>query len=222
MLDKYIIISQLIFLLKGYYSQEGEDIFLSKYFKKKKNGLFVDIGAHHPTRFSNTYLFYKSGWRGINIDATPGSMNLFSSYRPKDINIEAAVSNKTKKIKYYIFDEPALNSFSKLLSKTRETSTKYKIIKTVELVPKKLSEILDKNVQKNQIIDFMSIDVEGHEYEVLKSNNWSKYRPTFLLVETLEVDTNKKNVKRVLTLLRKNNYKIVGSTGRTTIFKLNK
>ena len=70
------------------YSQNGEDLILNRFLENKKNGFYIDIGAHHPIRFSNTYLFYKKGWRGINIDAMPGSMDLFNKIRSRDINIE--------------------------------------------------------------------------------------------------------------------------------------
>ncbi|MFA7355121.1 MAG: SAM-dependent methyltransferase, partial [Sulfurimonadaceae bacterium] len=70
------------------YSQEGEDMILRRLFEQQPNGFYVDVGAHHPKRFSNTYFFYKKGWRGINIDAMPNSMELFNKIRPRDINIE--------------------------------------------------------------------------------------------------------------------------------------
>lgn len=75
------------------YSQEGEDLLLSRIFGDKKDGFYIDVGAHHPFRFSNTYLLYKRGWRGINIDAMPGSMKLFNRFRPRDINIECGVAS---------------------------------------------------------------------------------------------------------------------------------
>jgi hypothetical protein len=59
------------------YSQEGEDMVLYRTFETVKEGFYVDVGAHHPDRFSNTYKFYKQGWRGINIDAMPGGMDPF-------------------------------------------------------------------------------------------------------------------------------------------------
>lgn len=74
------------------YALQGEDLILREFFEYAKNGFYVDVGAHHPFRFSNTYLFYQSGWRGINIDAMPGSMKLFNRFRPKDINIECGVA----------------------------------------------------------------------------------------------------------------------------------
>lgn len=75
------------------YAQQGEDLILREILNYASTGFYVDVGAHHPFRFSNTYLFYKQGWRGINIDAMPGSMTLFHRFRPRDINIECGVAN---------------------------------------------------------------------------------------------------------------------------------
>src|SRR6187431_556967 len=101
------------------YSQEGEDLILNRILEKKTCGFYVDVGAHHPKRFSNTYLFYQKGWRGINIDAMPGSMAEFRNFRPRDINIEAAVG-AAKEIPFYVFDEKALNTFDSNLAEERK------------------------------------------------------------------------------------------------------
>ena len=101
------------------YSQEGEDMILNKIFEFKKNGFYIDIGAHHPKRFSNTYFFYKKGWMGINVDAKPGSMYLFNKIRPRDINLEIGLNNEKSVLKYYSFNEPALNTFDKELADER-------------------------------------------------------------------------------------------------------
>ncbi|HWR59941.1 MAG TPA: FkbM family methyltransferase, partial [Thermodesulfovibrionales bacterium] len=115
--EKYWIILRQRLSLSGFrtwsYSQEGEDLILRRIFSNITNGFYVDIGAHHPKRFSNTYLFYRQGWCGINIDAMPGSMKLFNKFRPRDINLEFAVANGNNKMTYYEFNLPALNSFSK-------------------------------------------------------------------------------------------------------------
>jgi len=68
---------------KKSYSQDGEDVVLASFYENMKNyrGFYVDIGAHHPVRFSNTWMFYKNGWKGINIDPTPGSMKAFNVIR---------------------------------------------------------------------------------------------------------------------------------------------
>ncbi|MFM5955986.1 MAG: FkbM family methyltransferase, partial [Dolichospermum sp.] len=93
----------------------------------------MDIGAHHPQRFSNTYYFYLKGWSGINIDAMPGSMKIFDDLRPLDINLEIPISDKSEILTYYEFDEPALNSFSLPLSQERIKTSNYKIIAETQL-----------------------------------------------------------------------------------------
>ena len=216
------LINIAINCLKKSRSQEGEDLILANYFKNREKGFYIDVGAHHPFRFSNTHFFYKKGWMGINIDATPGSMRLFRKYRPRDINIEIPISNSHKKIDYFIFDEPALNSFSSKLSKDRAAHTKYKIEKIIKLEPKKLSEILNEKLPSNKKIDFMSVDVEGFEYEVLVSNNWDKYKPQYLLVEILKTDSEALVNNKVYIFLKRRGYNVVNRTGRTVIFKKTK
>lgn len=176
-----------------YYSQDGEDIFLHQnIFKNKSNGFYVDIGAHHPTRFSNTKFFYDMGWTGINIEPIPNSMAVFNRERPKDINLEIAISNEYKRLNFYMFNEPALNSLSKELSEERHNANdSYKIIEIKEIDAVPLSSVLDEHIKKEQSIDFMSIDVEDYELNVLESNNWKKYSPDILIVEILDISSEK-------------------------------
>ena len=153
------------------YSQEGEDIVLQRIFKNKKKGFYVDVGAHHPKRFSNTYLFYKRGWRGINIDAMPSSMKLFNKLRSKDINLEIGISSKKDNLKYYIFNETALNTFSKKQAqKINIQKNSYYIDKIINIDVNRLEKII-KKYANNKKIDFLNIDAEGLDLEILKSNN---------------------------------------------------
>ena len=99
------------------YSQEGEDMILRRIFEGQENGFYIDVGAHHPRRFSNTYYFYKQGWRGINIEPNPDALKAFNSDRPKDINLQLGVSDAASILKYYYFDEPALNTFDSSIVK---------------------------------------------------------------------------------------------------------
>lgn len=168
------------------YSQEGEDLILNRLLGYKKSGFYIDIGAHHPYRFSNTYLFYRKGWRGINIDAMPGSMQLFKELRSEDINVEVGIGKERATSTFYIFNEPALNTFSKAEAMRRDNQNGYILINKQDIQIDTLSTILDKYLPKKQFIDFMSVDVEGKDLEVLVSNNWEKYRPSYLLVEDLQ------------------------------------
>jgi hypothetical protein len=125
------------------YSQEGEDLLLLRMLERHPPGFYVDVGAHHPERFSNTRLLYGRGWRGINIDGTPGSMEAFERDRPEDINIESIISTDGEPREFFQFDEPALNSVSKDLSTDRAMNTDYRIMSTITLPSRPLRDVLD-------------------------------------------------------------------------------
>lgn len=168
------------------YSQEGEDMILYRIFEGRESGFYVDIGAHHPKRFSNTYFFYKRGWCGINIEPNSEASKLFKKYRANDINIELGVSDQAGELVYFMFNEPALNSFDKDLSEKRASGTNYYIIDRKKIKVDRLETILSGHLPKNVSIDFMCIDAEGYDLNILKSNDWELYRPKCLLVESLE------------------------------------
>lgn len=202
------------------YSQEGEDIVLLRYFEQQQNGFYVDVGAHHPFRFSNTYLFYKKGWRGINIDAMPGSMKLFNEFRKGDINLEIPISESRQKLTYHIFNEPALNTFSESEAEKKNGIFHYKIIDRLELQTFTLSEILDQYLPVGQEIDFLTIDVEGLDYKVLKSNNWDKFKPKMILIESLRSDIESTFNAELYYYLKDHGYKFVSKTFNTLFFKI--
>ena len=204
------------------YSQEGEDLILNRIFESQKDGFYIDIGEHHPKRFSNTYLFYKKGWKGINIDAMPGSMKLFNFFRPRDVNIETPISSNSEELTYYIFNDPALNGFSKELSEERNKLDHHKIVSSVKLKTKTLKEILTENLDKHQVIDFMTIDVEGMELEVIKSNDWKSFCPKVLIIEILQNDSENIIYNEIYEFLKAKNYQFFGKTYNSFFFKMTK
>lgn len=200
------------------YSQEGEDIVLERVFgAKKTTGFYVDVGAHHPSKYSNSFYFYKKGWRGINIDAMPGCMRLFKEVRPRDINLEVAVSDKNEVIQFYIFDESLLNSADKTLSQSRERL--FGKAKTCSVRAQPLSSILEQNMPKDVEIDFISIDVEGLDLTVLKSNDWFKFRPKYILVEILGQSIQSLKDTDVCKFLTDLGYEPLAKLVHTVIFK---
>ncbi len=202
------------------YSQEGEDAILKRIYEKKKTGFYVDVGAYHPKKYSNTYVFYKMGWRGINIDAMPGSMKAFNKHRSRDINLEIPVASVKTNLTYYAFNEPALNSFNKELSESRDGKDGFKIIFKKEIETYTLSEILSKYLPADiKQIDFMSVDVESLDLDVLKSNNWDLYKPGFILIEDLMFDINKPGQSEISSFLGKHGYNFFAKTVNTYFFK---
>jgi FkbM family methyltransferase len=199
-----------------FFSEDGVDIILKR--KLKGKIFYVDVGANHPFNISNTYVFYKNGSRGINIDATPCSMDLFKLARKRDINLEIAISDSKKELKYYLFQNSVLNTFSEELAKKR--AEKNKLLGEVILKPKRLSVVLDESLPKNQDIDLLSIDVEGHDLNVLKSNDFSKYSPKIIVIEEIEDSIEEVTQKKIYSFLRKKKYRLIGFTGKNSIYKL--
>lgn len=191
------------------YGQNGEDLVLDRMLNRKKRGFYVDVGAHHPVRFSNTYMFYRRGWHGLNIDAQPGSMRLFRRHRPRDINIECGVAAREGSLTYYRFNEPALNTFSEEEARVKN-ATPYRLVDTVPVNVRPLRDILAEALAPGQPIDFMSVDVEGLDLEVLGSNDWNRFRPAIVLTETLRADVRDLQASPVVRLLADAGYRPVG------------
>jgi FkbM family methyltransferase len=171
---------------KPLYSQGGEDIVLKTLFYNKwskgRKGFFIDVGAYHPYEHSNTYLLYLEGWRGINIDPRPDSMTLFNQIRPEDINLEVGVAKEKGILTYYFISETStMNSFSKENLVT--TGMDKNITKEIPVEVLSLTDIMDKYAPDVEEIDFLTIDAEGMDLEILQSNNWDKYKPKVIIIE---------------------------------------
>ncbi|MBX3611670.1 MAG: FkbM family methyltransferase [Hydrogenophaga sp.] len=199
------------------YGQDGEDLILDRLLERLTTGFYVDVGAHHPARFSNTYLFYRRGWRGINIDAQPGSMKPFDRLRPRDINIECGVAGSPGRLTYHRFDEPALNTFDATEAQ-RKNRAPYHLIETIEVEVQRLDALLDEYLPPGQAIDFLSVDVEGLDHDVLASNDWTRYRPRFVLAETLRTDMLQLADCPIAELMRNVGYTPVSKAYNTTFF----
>jgi len=206
---------------KVFYSQYGEDMVLLSFLDSNsiENGFYVDIGAHHPWKFSNTAYFYKHGWSGINIEASPDLMKEISKYRTRDINIPIGVANEVGTLKFYEFVQPAFNSFDDSLANEKFSEGPRKLVNTREVSVRPLCDILDEHLPNGREIDFLTIDVEGLDLEVLKSNNWEKYRPRFVLAED-DVKFSDLEHNKIYSYLTSKNYSLVARTLKTFVFEL--
>ena len=164
------------------YSQNGEDIIVENLFDKEI-GFYLEIGAYHPTRLSNTYRFYKNGWSGVVVEPNPELKKLFEKVRPKDKFINAGVGKKVGELDYYQYLIPALNTFSE--KQVKENSLKnYKVYKVRKVKVLGIKELLKKYVNKQ--IDFLSLDVEGWDKEILEIWDW-KFKPKVICVESQDI-----------------------------------
>lgn len=188
-----------------HYSQEGEDIILARLFANKENGFYVDVGAHHPTRFSNTYLLYCRGWRGINIDSMPGAMVAFMQTRPQDINLEMGISLEEGTMPFFIFAERALNTLDEKLAKQRMAEgLKLECISDIPVTT--INFILRKYLPENTHIDLLTIDIKGFDELVLGSFDFALYQPTVIVCEVLDSDIETVVSSKIASILRMNGY----------------
>lgn len=189
---------------------------LRRHFEGRGPGTYVDVGAHHPWRFSNTYWFYRQGWSGLNIDATPGSMDAFRRARPRDRNVEAAVAGAVRTTTFFVLDEPALNTFDPAALE-RATAAGYRVVEERELMTTTLGDLLREHLPGGRI-DFLSVDVEGFDAEVLESNDWDAFSPEIVLAETLGQTLDDVQASPVARVLADRSYKLLSKTANTSIF----
>lgn len=201
------------------YSQEGEDMILRRIFEGEAKGYYVDVGAHHPRRYSNTNYFHGCGWSGINIEPNPDAIRLFQRDRPRDVNLQLGISDKSGSLTYHVFDEPALNTFDVSLAKSRVENTPYKIVKLIEIRVERLGDVLAAHLPAAQRIDFLSIDVEGLDFQVLQSNDWGRFRPRCVLVEALGTSLDGVRDTHVYAFMVRQGYELLAKTFNTLIFR---
>jgi FkbM family methyltransferase len=193
---------------------------LHRIFGDRRVGFYVDIGAHHPLRFSNTHFFYARGWSGINVDAMPGSMAAFKQMRPRDVNLEIGIANDEDIKDFYMFHESALNGVSKTLALERHSRSNVSDIEsTIKVKTHRLADVLASHLPAGQKIDFMNIDVEGFDLEVLHSNDWNTYRPAIVLVEILHSTFENLMHEEIVCFMRDVGYEVYAKSVHTVIFR---
>lgn len=165
----------------GIYSQYGEDIVLDRLLKSPGEGFYVDIGANDPVKFSNTLRFYNRGWRGVNIEPNPKKYNDICLARPADVNLNVGVGVDAGVLPFYIIDPDTLSTFDRRVADTA-LSEGFRLSRTIDIQVVCLEKVLAEHGNGGRI-DFMSIDVEGAEIQVLRSNDWRRYRPRLILIE---------------------------------------
>ena len=208
------------------YSLTSIDLIVD-YIFKKNNGIYIDVGCNHPVYNNNTYLLSKKGWQGINIDIDKKSVQLFDLFRKKDLNINLAVSSKKTELEYINFHEKSPIN----MIKTNQNRNLHSLEKTKKIKSDTLDSIIEKSQFKDKKIDFVSIDVEGHELEVIKGFNLKKYKPSIIVIEFLDKNLKKIEIKNfnldnivnseIYKLMIKNDYHMVNWLHSDLIFAHN-
>ena len=216
-----------------YYSQFGEDacvqqIFAAKAWRKTgrygdysdiEEGFFVDVGAHSPVLASNTYWFYERGWRGINVDVLPEAKAAFDRMRPEDMNLQLAVSDEEKEMVFYSWGPKSV--YNTLDPDTAAARTEQLgAPDEIRVQTSRLETILDEHLPAGRKVDLLSVDTEGHDLQVLRSNNWEKCRPEVVVVEEHETELEGIITSDVVTFMTGVGYRVYAWTPPSIVFSL--
>ena len=202
------------------FAQQGEDLVLLRLLRSSGeqklhhiSKTYVDAGSFHPTLYNNTYILHQLGWRGVNIDISKESIELFNKYRPKDVNLLNAVTSKDNeilRIPKIIENLKVTNSIFNFDSKSEMLE-----IKTVSL-----KQIFDKFL--NNDVGYLNIDIEGAEIEALQGIDFTKCSPEIISIEIHHKNGTKDALKsKSAVYLKENGYKCVANTAITYFFVLN-
>ena len=191
---KLNLIHKKILSKKNYFSFSGVDILIENIFRNQKNGFYIDVGCQHPIKNNNTYLLHKRGWSGINIDLDKDNIDLFNVSRISDDNINIAASNRINEVDLFFFHKKSpINTIDKRTSQFQ----KAKISSIKKIKTNTLNNIIKSSKYSNKKIDLLSIDVEGHELPVLEGLDFNKYSPNVIVVEYLDLNVSKLEIKNL-------------------------
>lgn len=170
---------------KRSYSQCGEDLILS--FVLETLGItrprYLDLGAHHPYYLNNTYLFYRRGAHGVNVEADPRFAARLVRARPRDVTLNVGVGPESGVLKFHVLSAPTLSTFSVQEAKRYMDQFGYRIERTIQVSVRTFGQLVDEYFEA--VPDLVSLDVEGLDLPILRSIDWSRHRPLVFCVETI-------------------------------------
>lgn len=205
---------------KSSYAQCGEDLVLQYLFMTLgiDRVLYLDVGAHHPSYLSNTYLFYQNGGRGVCVEPDPALHKEFLGKRPRDTHLNCGVGIATGEADFFIMSTSTLNTFSRKEAERYQSYGKQRILRTIRMELKTINEIISQNFEKAP--NLVSLDVEGLDFAIMQNFDFSSHRPQVFCLETLTYTENKSERKltEIIDLMHANGYMTYADTYINTIF----
>jgi len=204
------------------YSQFGEDMVIEALLTTHRRidaGTYVDVGAFDPWRYSNTALLHTAhGWRGVNIDPSSDAIAAFVQERPDDRNIVSLVGRPDREVEYVRFNHPAVNTADPgMIARQLDERTPFEELSREVLTPVPLRELLDAHLD-GRTVDFLNVDAEGMDLEVLETNDWNRYRPFLLAVEVHGLQMDDPAASTIHRFLQSVGYRWVSHVFVTSLF----
>ncbi|CAH1656862.1 FkbM family methyltransferase [Hyphomicrobiales bacterium] len=196
----------------------GEDAVIDYLFRDRPLGRYLDIGCFHPDLYSNTRLLHAKGWSGVNVDPNPFMIEQFRERRPNDINLNMAVARERGCLDFFVFHEwGSSNTLSPDFSAKITESQKVQVQRRIPTKVVTLADVMEDNFAQSPP-DFMNVDVESLDLEVIQSNNWEKFRPTIVAVEDFDFDFANPEMSPIFVFMKSVEYKMISRTIYTSFF----
>lgn len=199
------------------FSQFGEDTLIWHWLGNRRGGFYLDVGCHHPYRYSNTALLSLFGdWTGVNVDPDIRAIELFREHRPKDVNVHAAVGREEGRLDVFVFKDGAVNTLDPDMAHKQRQHYGEPVIASVDVLP--LSEIVARHVPNDRDVDFLNVDAEGLDLDVLKSNDWRRCRPAAVCVEAHEFRIDAPQESETFQFMKSLGYRLRAHYYATSIY----
>lgn len=212
--------------LKVTYSQLGEDCVLFELLinrLKILKGYYVDLGCFHPRKYSNTFVLTLLGWKGLNVDASHFSIEQFNLERPNDTNIWSGVigpNTDNQLVDYYKFNPPAASTLSKTQAEIWQNQFHWRLLEVCKVNAQGVNQLIHNHKPPGQSIDYLNIDIEGLDQEIILNLDFTRYKPRVISVEIHFTDITKISDNPVFKRLSTEGYKIFSIILMTYIFYL--
>ena len=184
--------------LRFSYSQFAEDL-IAESLLPQATGFYVDVGAYHPVQISNTYRFYRKGWRGVVVDANPRCLEEFARRRPRDIRVHAVVSDTERDA---VFEIHKAGVSSRLQSAGEghpgEEGSPPEVVERVKIRTRTLESVLREFVPPGTGVDLLNVDCEHEDLAVLRSNDWTCYQPKVIVAEDWQTPGRQNQLQQLL------------------------
>lgn len=203
------------------YSQAGEDVIAAYFFSARgiQKPTYLDIGTNDPIYGNNTFLFYKRGSRGVCIEADPSLAPAISAARPQDTCLNAGVTfDNRSEAEFFVFEEKAHNTLSREEAEYRQKVSRFKLLETIRIPLININTLIEKHFSKAP--DFMSLDVEGVDLDILKTLDFNRFRPALICVETItfSLDNTEEKIDEISTFMKSKNYVVFADTHINTLY----
>lgn len=170
------------------YSLAGEDLCLRSFFRQQSKGYYVDVGCSLPKHISNTFHFYRSGWNGLALDANGDLADEWKKIRPRDVFVHAALSDEPMEVQYKKYSSSEFNTISPAgASEPLSGGPGPQLLETIPMMTRTLTDIFEEYKVPEQF-EFMNVDVEGLDLQVLRSLDFDRWRPKMICIETHDFD----------------------------------